>query len=291
MKYFNKKKLVSLAVLTFMLVGSLMVAGCGTSNQDASNNNANSNSGTGELTGTLTIAGSTSVQPFSEVLADRFMEKNPQVQVNVQGGGSSQGVTAALSGVADIGSASRNLKDEEKKENLEETVLAYDGIAIVVHPSNQVSALTKDDVKNIYLGNITNWKEVGGADAKISVVCREAGSGTRGAFEEIVMGDDDISNSVIIQNSNGAVRTTVEGDNNAVGFISLSIVNDKVKALDIDGVTPNVDNVKNGSYKISRPFLYVTKTAPEGLSKAYLEFALSDEGQAIVVEEGAISSK
>lgn len=288
MKYFNKKKLVSLVVLTFMLVGSLMVAGCGNSNQDPSNNNANS--GKEELAGTLTIAGSTSVQPFSEVLADKFMEKNQKVQVNVQGGGSSQGVTAAISGAADIGSASRNLKDEEKKENLVETVLAYDGIALVVHPSNNITGLSKEDVKNIYLGNITNWKELGGEDSKITVVCREAGSGTRGAFEEIVMDEEDITNSVIIQNSNGAVRTTVESDENSIGFISLAIINDKVKAINIDEVSPTVENVKNGSYKISRPFLYVTKSNPEGLAKAYLDFVLSEEGQAIVVEEGAISS-
>ncbi len=287
----DTRRLVTFVLLGLMLVGSLVVAGCGNSNQDAGNNTGNGDAAGEGLSGTLTIAGSTSVQPFSEVLADKFMEAHPGVQVNIQGGGSSQGVTAAISGAADIGSASRNLKDEEKAENLVETVLAYDGIALVVHPSNQVGALTKDEVKNIYLGNITNWKEVGGADAKISVVCREAGSGTRGAFEEIVMGDDDISNHVIIQNSNGAVRTTVESDSNSIGFISLSIVNDQVKAVNIDEVTPSVENVKNGSYKISRPFLYITKTNPEGLSKAFIEFALSDEGQAIVVEEGAISSK
>lgn len=285
MKFLNKKSLASLVLLSFMLV---MVVGCGTSNSNNINNGDVESEG---LSGTLTIAGSTSVQPFSEVLADKFMEINPDVQINVQGGGSSQGVTAAISGAADIGSASRNLKDEEKEENLTEIVLAYDGIAIVVHPSNSITDLSKEDVKNIYLGNISNWKELGGEDADITVVCREAGSGTRGAFEEIVMGDEDISNSVIIQNSNGAVRTTVEGDNKAIGFISLSIVNDQVKAINIDGVSPTVENIKNGSYKISRPFLYVTKDTPEGLIKAYIDFALSEEGQALVVEEGAISSK
>lgn len=289
MKFFNKKSLVSLVVLTFMLVGSLMLVGCGNDNQDAGNNDASL--GNDELTGTLTIAGSTSVQPFSEVLADKFMADNPGVQVNVQGGGSSQGVTAVLSGVADIGSASRNLKDEEKQENVVETILAYDGIAIVVHPDNDIQGLSQEEVKNIYLGQTSNWKDVGGKDVAITVVSREAGSGTRGAFEEIVMGDDDISSSVIIQNSNGAVRTTVEGDANAIGFISLALVNDNVKALTIDEVSPTVENIQNGSYKISRPFLYVTKTQPEGLAKAYMDFALSDEGQALVVEEGAISSK
>lgn len=285
MRLFNKRSLVSMVLVGLMLV---MVVGCGANDKDLNNNAVNSAS---ELSGTLTIAGSTSVQPFSEVLADRFMEINPKVQINVQGGGSSQGVTAAITGAADIGSLSRNLKDDEKKENLVETILAYDGIAVVVHPSNSITDLSKEEVKNIYLGKITNWKELGGEDAEITVVCREAGSGTRGAFEEIVMDEEDISNHVIIQNSNGGVRTTVENDNNAIGFISLSIVNDQVKAVNIDGVSPTVENIKNGTYKIARPFLYVTKETPEGLVKAYIDFALSEEGQALIVEEGAISSK
>jgi phosphate transport system substrate-binding protein len=275
--------------ISFLIIGLLIaagfIAGCGQQDNKAPGDNQNS----GELTGTLTIAGSTSVQPFSEVLAEKFMEKNPGVQINVQGGGSSQGVEAAISGVADIGAASRELKDEEKAKNLVVTTLANDGIAIVIHPANRVNDLRQEEVKNIYLGNITNWKNVGGEDEPIAVVCREDGSGTRGAFEELVMNGEEISDKAIIQNSNGALRTTVVGDKNAIGFLSLAHINKEVKAVNIEGAAATVENIKNGTYKIYRPLNYVTKTAPRGLAKAYIDFVLSDEGQAIVVEEGAIS--
>lgn len=287
------RRISSFLLLGFLLLAVSFAGGCGqVSEQDNAGTPSEKQAQEADtLSGTITIAGSTSVQPFSEVLAEEFMKKYPEVQVNVQGGGSSQGVQAAISGAADIGSASRDLKDKEKEENLVETKLAIDGVAIVVHTSNKVNDLKIEDVKNIYIGNISNWKDLGGEDAKITVVCREDGSGTRGAFEDIVMDKEEITNKVIIQNSNGAIRTTVAGDKNAIGFISLAIVNDEVKALDIEGVEASVENIKSGSYKISRPFLYLTKTQPKGIVKAYLDFVLSDEGQAIVSEEGAITVK
>ncbi len=287
------RRISSLLLMGFLLLAVGFAGGCGQASEqdEAGTPSEQQVQEADKLSGTITIAGSTSVQPFSEVLAEEFMKKHPQVQVNVQGGGSSQGVQAAISGAADIGSASRDLKDEEKAKNLLETKLALDGVAIVAHPSNKLNELTMEDVKNIYIGNISNWKDIGGEDAKITVVCREDGSGTRGAFEDIVMNKEEISDKVIIQNSNGAVRTTVAGDKNAIGFISLAIVNDEVKALDIEGVAASVENIKSGSYKISRPFLYLTKTQTEGIVKAYLDFVLSDEGQAIVSEEGAITVK
>ena len=250
------------------------------------------NGGNDELQGSITIAGSTSVQPFTEVLAEEFQSKNPGVKINVQGGGSSQGIETAISGAADIGASSRELKDEEKKAGLKETTIALDAIAIVVHPSNRLGELKMEDVRNIYLGNIANWKELGGADAPISIVCREEGSGTRGAFEEIVMNKQDIFAKSLIQSPTGAVRTPVAGDKNAIGFISLAAVNQDVKALKIDGVLPAVDNVKNGSYKISRPFIYLTRTASDNkIADSFIEFVLSDEGQNILGNEGAISIK
>lgn len=288
MNLMTAKKLTSVILLGVLVAIAALASGCG--QQGAEDGNADTND-SAKLTGTITIAGSTSVQPFSEVLAEEFMAKYPEVNINVQGGGSSQGVAAVISDAADIGASSRDLKPEEKKENLIETKLALDGVVIAVHPSNAVSDLSMEEVKNIYLGNITNWKEVGGKDAAITVVSREAGSGTRGAFEDIVMDKQDISNKVIIQNSNGAVRTTVAGDENAIGFVSLAIVNNEIKALDIDGVKANIDNIKAGNYKISRPFLYLTKGEPSDIVKAYLDFVLSDEGQSIIVEEGAISVK
>lgn len=283
------RRVTSFVILGFLLLAAGLVTGCskGTTEEvkPSEKNNA-----TGELSGTLTIAGSTSVQPFSEVLAEEFKANHPDLQINVQGGGSSQGIEAAKSGAADIGSSSRELKEEEKP-GLVETKIALDGIAVVVNPANKISELKMEDVKNIYLGNIKNWKEVGGKDAEITVVCREAGSGTRGAFEEIVMAKQPISDKVIIQNSTGAVRTTVAGDPQAIGFVSLASLNKDVKGLKIDGIEPSIDNVKNNSYKISRPFIYLTKGEPAGAAKAFIDYVLSDAGQQLMVEEGAITVK
>lgn len=277
----NFKKRGQLVLAGIMLMVFVSVAGCGQPEEETAKDS-------GKLSGTVTIAGSTSVQPFSEVLAEEFQAKNPGVKINVQGGGSSQGIEAAISGAANIGAASRDLKDEEKaKANLVVTPIALDGVAIVVNPANKLTALNKEDVKNIYLGNIKNWKELGGDDAPITVVSREDGSGTRDAFDSIVMDKEDIVKNAIIQNSTGAVRTTVAGDKNAIGYISLAKVNQDVIALDIDGIKASEANIKSGTYKIQRPFIYITKDAPNELSQSFIDFVLSEEGQAIIVEEGA----
>jgi len=285
------KKNIGKVVLTgILLLMMVVVTGC--SKSDAGKDAGNQTGDSTKLSGTLTVAGSTSVQPFSEVLAEEFQAKNPDVKVNVQGGGSSQGVEAAVSGAAEIGSLSRDLKDEEKaKANLVVTPIAVDGVAVVVNSANKISALTTEDIKNIYIGNIKNWKELGGDDAPITVISREEGSGTRDAFSEIALNKEDIVKDAIIQNSTGAVRTTVAGDKNAIGYISLASVNKDVKAVDLDGVKASEANVKNGSYKLQRPFIYITKDDPQGLSKAFIDFVLSDEGQKIIVEEGAFTVK
>lgn len=285
MQVLKSRKSFGFILLGVLLLMSLAVLGCGDTETQDSDNQQQS----GELSGTITIAGSTSVQPFSDVLAEEFMAKNPGTQVNVQGGGSSQGISAVVSGTADIGSSSRELKDEEKAQNLKEYTLALDGIAVAVNPANEVSGLTLEQLKSIYFGNITNWSEVGGSDAAITVVNREEGSGTRGAFEELVMGEEAIFDGAIVQNFTGAVKTIVESDKNAIGYISLAVADDKVKVVKIEGVEATVDNIISGQYKISRPFLYITAEEPQGSVRAYLDFVMSDEGQAIVVEEGAIS--
>lgn len=282
------RRTTSFVLLGFLLLAVGFLGGCGQKNGDSKD--GAENQAAQELSGTLTVAGSTSVQPFSEVLAEKFREKNPRVQINVQGGGSSQGIEAAKSGTADIGSSSRELKEEEKP-GLVENKIALDGIAIIVNTANKTDELKMEEVKNIYLGNIKNWKEIGGEDAAITVVCREAGSGTRGAFEDIVMEKQPITDKVIVQNSTGAVRTTVAGDPKAIGFVSLASLNKDVKGLKIDGVEPSVENVKNGSYIISRPFLYLTKDQPSGLAKAFIDYVLSAEGQQVLVDEGAINIK
>jgi phosphate transport system substrate-binding protein len=275
------RRITSFLLLGLLFIGAVLVSGCGTTEEKK----------TGELSGTLTIAGSTSVQPFSEVLAEEFMAKHKGIQVNVQGGGSSQGVEAAVSGAADIGSASRDLEDEEEAKDLIATPIAIDGVAIVVSKDNKVTGLTAEQIKNIYLGNIKNWKEVGGTDAAITVVTREDGSGTREAFSKGIMNEEDIINSAIVQNSTGAVRTTVAGDKNAIGYVSMASVNSEVKAVELDGVAATEDNVKNGTYKLQRPFIYITKGDPTGIAKEFIDFVLSDEGQKIIVDEGAFSVK
>ncbi len=285
MRTFSNRRIVSFVLLGLLLIGTGMVTGCGAKPQEPKD-------GQGQgLTGTLTTAGSTSVQPFSEVLAEKFMEKNPNVKVNVQGGGSSQGIEAALSGVAEIGAISRDLKDEEKAKGLTAIPIAIDGVAVVVNPLNKVADLTAEDVKNIYLGNIKNWKEVGGDNAPITVVSREEGSGTRDAFSDKIMNKEDIVNSAVIQNSTGAVRTAVAGDKNAIGYISIPKVNNEVKAVSLNGVEPTEVNVKNGSYPLSRTFNYVVKGQPGELAKAFIDFVLSEEGQSIIAEEGAFKLK
>lgn len=272
-------------LLSILLVAVLVVTGCGKSTDQNTNPGAEQDQGTATLSGEIQLAGSTSVQPLAEELAAVFMEKNPDVKIDIQGGGSSAGVKAAAEGVADIGMASRELKDEEKT-SVTPTVIAKDGIAVVVNSGNVVGDLTMDQVKGIFSGEISNWKELGGADAPIVVINREEGSGTRGAFEELVLGKDGkFTESAAIQNSTGAVRTAVSSDANAVGYISMGSLDDSVKALKVDGVDATEENVKAGTYKISRPFNFLTKGDAQGVAKAFIDWILSAEGQEVVAEE------
>ncbi len=237
----------------------------------------------------IIIAGSTSVQPYAEVVAEEYSILHPGTEIDIQGGGSSAGITAAQSGVANIGMSSRSLKDEEK--GLWYVEIARDGLAIVVNPANNVQDLTLEQVRDIYSETITTWNEVGGSKSKIHVIAREEGSGTRSAFTDLVMGKTtEITPRAIVQDSNGAVRQLVADDPNAIGFISLGLVNETVKALQLDDVAATRENVENGSYKLSRPFLFVSSGAPTGQVKEFVDFILSDDGQKILVNEGLIPS-
>jgi len=239
-----------------------------------------------ELSGNITEAGSTTVQPVAEKMATVFMNMHTGVDVVIQGGGSSVGVTSVSEGTVDIGAASRELKDTEKELGIVEHVLARDGIAIVVHSSQVVNNLTKSQVKDIFSGVITNWSQIGGADEEIDVIAREEGSGTRDAFEEMVMGKDVvITATAILQSSNGALKTTVAGDPDAIGFLSFGYLDSSVKALDINGVAGTVANAKNGTYPIVRPLLFLTKGQPEGIVKEFINYCLGSEGQEIVAED------
>lgn len=238
----------------------------------------------------ITVNGSTSVQPLAEELAKAFMAKNTNVKIDIQGGGSGVGIKSANDGVVDIGMSSRDLKTEEK--NLKEIKIAVDGIAVIVNPANEVTNLTMEQIKKIYIGEITDWSQVGGKAGKITVVTREEGSGTRGAFIELAgiemkEGDKNIDKTTataITQGSTGAVMTTVTSDPNAIGFASYGSAKEStdIKLISVDGAETTAENIYNGSYKISRPFLMLTKEEPTGAVKEFIDFILSAEGQAIV---------
>lgn len=235
---------------------------------------------------TVQVAGSTSVQPLSEVWAEKFMEKNKNITVNVTGGGSSAGVTAAIEGSAHIGSASRKIKQEEIDKGLVVTQIAIDGIAIIVNKDNAVSDLSMEQIRKVYTGEITNWNQFGGPDAEINVVTRESGSGTLDAFESIIMNKQAIKTNVNTQTATAGVRQVVSGDPNAIGFISMGSINDEIKVLSVDGIEATEANIRNGSYAVWRPFNYVTKGEPTGAVKQFIDFALSEEGQNIAVQKG-----
>jgi len=237
----------------------------------------------------IVIAGSTSVQPYVEVLAEEYAHTHPEKVIDIQGGGSSAGITAVISETADLGMSSRNLKDSEK--HLWSIEISKDGLAIIVNPGNPVGDLTLEQIRGIYSGDITNWSELGGRDAKIHIVSREEGSGTRSAFEEMIMDGRRITPRAIIQDSNGAVRQLAADDPNSIGFISLGLVEvgeKPVKALSIGGVVPSRENVINGSYTLFRSFLIVAQSEPTGYAKQFIEYIRSPEGQKILADEGLI---
>ena len=281
-----KSKSKSVLLLTSMFVVTVLLAACGGGNTPGapvSDPSADSS--------TVSVSGSTTVQPLAEKLAEAFMTEYSGVRIDVQGGGSSVGVKAAGEGTSDIGMASREIKESELAEfpNLNIIVIARDGIAIVAHPDVNVSDLTVEQVRNIFSGKTTNWKDLGGEDQNIFVVSREEGSGTRGAFEEMVMGEDAlIAANAILQPSNGSIRTTVSTTPYSIGYLSFGYLDDTVKSISIDGVAPTEPNAADGSYPIVRPLNMLTNGEPAGVVKAFLDFILSDAGQKLVVEDGYI---
>lgn len=236
--------------------------------------------------GSVTLAGSTAFQPFAEKLADLYDERHPEANVTVQGGGSALGISAALNGAAQIGMA--DLVDlPADAAALRGFVAARDGIAVVVNPANPISDLPMPRIRDIYRGAIWNWKELGGPDAPITVVSRESGSGTRSSFESI-LGKFDLSVDAIIQDSNGTVRETVANDANAIGYLSYGLVNEKIKALTVDGVACGKARIVAGEYRLVRPIYLLTLGAPSGQVAAFIDFVLSPEAQAILEADGLI---
>ena len=252
------------------------------------NNSSPSNGKKKPTSASIIIAGSTSVQPFAEKLAEIYMVKNPWAIINVQGGGSTAGVRAAQTGIANIGTSSRNLHPEEK--NLYEIPIAYDGIAVIVNPGNPLKNLSTETLRKIYAGKILSWKELGGIDHRITTITREEGSGTRGAFEELVMEKTEIDPGCIVEDSNGSVRELVGTDPYAIGYMSFGLVNAQVKAIALDKIIPSIEAMKKKRYRFFRPFLFLTRKKPAGLVLKFIQFVLSREGQDILVKEGLIPS-
>ena len=248
---------------------------------------------TTDLSGSISMVGSTSMEKLANALSEAFMEEYPDVTVTAEFVGSGAGIEAVTNGTADIGNSSRSLKDEEKAAGVVENVVAIDGIAVCVDPANEVADLTKEQLTNIYNGTVTNWKEVGGADEPIIVIGREAGSGTRGAFEELV----DLVDGCKYANeldSTGAVIAKVASTPGAIGYASLDALDDSVKALSLEGVEATAENIKAGNYFLSRPFIMATKgeiSEQNDLVQAWFDFVLGDEGQQVASEVGLITVK
>jgi phosphate transport system substrate-binding protein len=305
-----KKKLLALTMGLLMLVG---VGGCGASKAETttaaskaattaaaskSDTTAAATKAEAQLSGTVSVVGSTTVQPLAESIAKLLNKTQPKLEIEIQGVGSGAGIKATMDGTANVGMSSRELKAEEKA-GIKETIIAYDGIAVIVNPKNTASALTMEQVKKIFEGDITNWKEVGGADAPIIVVSREAGSGTRSAFEEIVKltkkdGDKDVSSvkaDALIAEGNGAIKASLASKENAIAYLSEGYVDSSVKALKVNDVECTVPNIKSGTYKISRPLLLITKGDATPQAKAFIDSFLSDAGQKLVEEGNYIKVK
>lgn len=286
-----------------------VVAGCGSPSGETTNTSGETTNTTGEtiaatgettaasgaeaadLSGSISMAGSTSMEKLANALSEAFMGKYSNVTVTAEFVGSGAGIEAVSNGTADIGNSSRNLKDEEKANGVVENIVAIDGIAIVVDNGNGVEDLTKEQLSSIYGGEINNWKDVGGGDAPIVVVGREAGSGTRSAFEEI-LGLEDACRYSNELDSTGAVMAKVASTPGAIGYVSLDVVNDSVKTLKLEGAEASEESIKGGSYFLSRPFVMATKgeiSEQNDLVKAFFDFINSDEGIEIIKSVGLIT--
>ena len=286
------KKVFSLLLSLTMVMA--LLAGCGgdttaddTTDDTASNDAAQEE--TAELSGTVATDGSTSMEEVIGALGEQFMADNSGVSVTYNPTGSGAGIEAVSNGSCDIGLASRALTDDEKAGGLTETIVALDGIAVIVNAENPVSDLTLEQIKGLATGEITNWSEVGGPDMPVVLVGREAGSGTRDGFESIVDVKDACKYDQELT-STGAVIAGVAANPNAFGYASLSAVDDTVKAVTVEGVAASEATVQDGTYKIQRPFVFVTKDGAElsEAAQAFIDFATSDAASELIVNAGAV---
>ncbi len=287
------KKILAFALSAVMALA--LLAGCGnqTDNNSSSNDNGGDASDTpaASVSGTVSTDGSTSMEKVIGALSESYMAANKDVTVNYNPTGSGAGITAVQEGTCDIGLSSRALKDEEKAAGLKETVLAYDGIAIIVHPDNPVSDLSIEQIAKLYTGEITNWKDVGGSDAEVVLIGREAASGTRDGFESIT-GTKDKCQYRQELTSTGDVITAVSQNPDAIGYASLAAIKDSVKALSVDGVTPSEATVKDGSYQVQRPFVLVTVEGKvlSAAAQSFFDYATSADAADIIAKAGAVAA-
>jgi phosphate transport system substrate-binding protein len=238
----------------------------------------------------VNLLGSTSIQPFAEILAERYGREYPGQVVEVQGGGSTAGLQAAERGLADIGMCSRSLSTQESL--IFTTVLiARDGLAVVVNPENSVAKLSLEQLRGLFSGRIANWNEVGGEDGPVRPITREEGSGTRESFVRLIMGDERISRRALTQESNGAVQELVKGDPAGIGYMSLGLVGKELKSVAVEGAQPSVENVLAGRYDLVRPLLFVTKGAAKPAAQRFVDFVLSSEGQSLLATEGLVRAR
>ena len=287
------KKILAFALSAVMALA--LLAGCGNQTDNNSSNNDNggdaSDTPAASVSGTVSTDGSTSMEKVIGALSESYMAANKDVTVNYNPTGSGAGITAVQEGTSDIGLSSRALKDEEKAAGLKETVLAYDGIAIIVHPDNPVSDLSIEQIAKLYTGEITNWKDVGGSDAEVVLIGREAASGTRDGFESIT-GTKDKCQYRQELTSTGDVITAVSQNPDAIGYASLAAIKDSVKALSVDGVTPSEATVKDGSYPVQRPFVLVTVEgkALSAAAQSFFGYATSADAADIIAKAGAVAA-
>ncbi len=304
----NMKKIVAVLTAGVLVMGAM--TGCGKSDTQeststeasvstqestekttaAQDSEADAEGEEGAVSGKLVLVGSTSMEKMANALKESFMNQYPDVTVNVEFNGSSAGIEAVLAGTADIGNSSRNLKESEVSEGAVENIVAIDGIAVVVNPENTVTELTKEDLISIYKGEVTNWSAFGGDSEPIVVVGREAGSGTRGAFEELLEIEDACAYANELD-STGAVLAKVASTKGAIGYVSLDVVDDTVIAVTLDGTEPTVENIQSGAYFLCRPFVMATKgeiSEQNELVQLWFEYLASEEGQAVIEGAGLI---
>jgi phosphate transport system substrate-binding protein len=302
----NLSKLVAVLGATTLIIGSLVGCGTTTETTDATTDTTEVTTETtteettteevvteevASVSGTIVMAGSTSMEKLASALSEAFMEKYPDVTLTAEFTGSSAGIESLVAGSVNIGNSSRNLKDSEIAAGAVENIVAIDGIAVVVDPANTATALTKDQLVSIYTGVVTNWSEVGGTDSPIIVVGREAGSGTRGAFEELV-GVEDVCVYSNELDSTGAVVAKVASTPGAIGYVSLDVVDETVVAVALDGVEPTVENIKAGTYFLSRPFIMATMgeiSAQDPAVQELFAYLTTDEGKALIEAVGLIT--